>query len=153
MNPSVRMIGDTIDGDVLIAAAPDRVFEALISPVELMQWWGSSESYVIVSAEVDRREGGSWIIEAEDVGGRTFSINAIISRFDPPCELHLNWSTSWAPDNISSVEISLASEGDGTRLRLCHRGLGGSGTAGRDTHYWAWRSILGWAQTNLPQLA
>jgi len=149
MIPSVRLVADTIEGEVLIRATPDRVFDALTSPPELMRWWGSRDTYSIISATVDQREGGSWTIEARDVGGHEFSIDATIVRIERPNLLELHWSTSWSPSEESCVEFRLTPESSGTRLSLRHSGLGGAGTAGRDTHLWAWRSILKWAQSKL----
>ncbi len=150
MTTSVTIIGGVIEGEVLIHTVAERVFHALTAAEELMRWWGSKETYEIRRCEVDLREGGVWSLEAQDVGGRPFSISARILRLDPPHLLELSWATSWAPDDRSVVELSLTPEGEAaTRLRVRHSGLRGGGTAGRDTHYWAWRSILDWAEQSL----
>ena len=37
---NVELSGSSMVGDIIIEAAPEVVFEALVSPGELEQWWG-----------------------------------------------------------------------------------------------------------------
>lgn len=60
--------GDAVIGEILIAAPPERIFEALTDPTQLMQWWGQ-QGYVPFEAlehgpsrrrRVARRSRNAW---------------------------------------------------------------------------------------------
>ncbi len=43
-----------------IAAPPDRVFEALVDPGQILQWWGQVGVYRCTKFASDLRRGGQW---------------------------------------------------------------------------------------------
>jgi len=42
MSANVRIVDESIVGEVEVAAPPERVFAGLTDPAELAVWWGSS---------------------------------------------------------------------------------------------------------------
>lgn len=99
-----------------IAASPETVFRFLVDPLRMTRWLG-------VAAEIDPRPGGSIRI---DVNGRDVVVGEIVA-IDPPRRIVFTWGwereDSATPPGSTTVEIRLEPDGDGTRLRLEHRGL------------------------------
>jgi len=51
---------DEIVSEIRIAAPPERVFEALVDPSQVVQWWGQQGIYRCTQYESDLRVGGRW---------------------------------------------------------------------------------------------
>ena len=115
--------------EVEIAAPPERVFQALTQPDQLMRWWTSD----ICKAELwefDARPGGRWssrmrsdtlVINDTNV----FEANGEILEFDPPRVLVYTWITNWFPPATpqSVVRWELTASGRGTKVKMTHSGL------------------------------
>jgi uncharacterized protein YndB with AHSA1/START domain len=50
---------DSVVSEIHIAVPPDRVFQALIDPKQVMQWW-TSEICQIESFAIEPKKGGRW---------------------------------------------------------------------------------------------
>ena len=50
---------DSIVCEIHVAAPPERVFEALIDPKQVMQWW-TSETCAIENFAIEPKRGGRW---------------------------------------------------------------------------------------------
>jgi uncharacterized protein YndB with AHSA1/START domain len=59
---------DSIQAEVLIAAPPERVFQALVEPQQVVQWWGQAGIYHCTEFSSDLRVGGKW--RGAGVGGQ-----------------------------------------------------------------------------------
>ena len=57
---------DAIVTEIEIAAPPERVFQALTDPSQLMLWWAASPAGALW--EMDARPGGKWRYELADPG-------------------------------------------------------------------------------------
>jgi uncharacterized protein YndB with AHSA1/START domain len=109
MNPD-GTVQRTDDGRYLIsfkrrlAHPPDRVWDALTKPEELIAWWGD--------ADVDLREGGHfklrWLNTDEE--GNRVEMHATIAKLDPGRLLLLDG------DVHGLLRWELAPDGDGTLL-------------------------------------
>jgi uncharacterized protein YndB with AHSA1/START domain len=102
--------GRTIEKELKIGAAPERVFAALTDSAELERWF-------VTAARSDPTPGGAlWLFwEGEgDVEGRYLIV-------EPPKRIVYEWY-----DKIGTTRVSLdlSPEGDGTRLRLVEVGFG-----------------------------
>jgi uncharacterized protein YndB with AHSA1/START domain len=102
--------GRTIEKELVIRAAPDRVFRALTDAGELERWF-------VTAARSEPTPGGSlWFSwEGEgDVEGRYLVV-------EPPTRIVYEWY-----DKIGTTRVSLdlTPEGGGTRLRLVEVGFG-----------------------------
>ncbi len=50
---------DAVVSEIHIAAPPDRVFQALIDPKQVMSWWTSPDCQIAGFA-LEPRRGGKW---------------------------------------------------------------------------------------------
>lgn len=122
--------------EVRIAASPDEVFGYFTDADKLVVWKAAR-------AEVDARPGGVFRM---DVTGRGDVARGRYVEIDPPCRVVFTWE--WEQDAAtqstrSVVEVTLSPDGDGTLLRLVHRGVPQEIRRG---------SAAGWAHY-LPRLA
>ena len=79
---------DSIVCEIEIAAPPERVFQALIDPKQVMQWW-TSEECRIESFEFEPRRGGRWRYDTRQSnlninGVSKFHCEGEVLEYDPP---------------------------------------------------------------------
>jgi uncharacterized protein YndB with AHSA1/START domain len=128
--------GVSVERVVEIAASPESVWSYLVDPVRALRWWGRTISF-------DLRPGGALRVEV--------TIGSVASgafvEINPPRRLvyTFGWELGGAgpelvPPGSSTVEIDLLPAGDGTRLRLVHRGLPVAHVA--DAHAEGWDHYL-----------
>jgi uncharacterized protein YndB with AHSA1/START domain len=105
--------------DRLVAAAPDRVWDAWTTERGLAGWWW--RHWPDTTYEVDLRIGGAYRIAAADHG---IAVHGAYETIDPPRTLAFSWV--WAEDGVDGpmerVEVTFAAEGDGTRVSVLHTG-------------------------------
>ena len=103
--------------EVRIAASPEAVFPYFTDAGKLVVWKA-------VRAELDARPGGVFRM---DVTGRGDVARGQYVEIDPPRRVVFTWE--WedqgaaTPPARSVVEVTLSPDGDGTLLRLVHRGV------------------------------
>ena len=104
---------DALEGDqtrshiaeVAVAATPEAVFDALITPSAVRQWWSASR--VIVTPEV----GGLWVATwGEDEDRPDYVSAAPIERIDPPRNLRLGTSRYVSRDGPLPFEADMRIE-------------------------------------------
>lgn len=106
---------------VLIPAGPEEVWDALVDPTRLEDWFA------------DEVEGGELMPESEVV----FRWNdgcervGVVEEVDAPRRLTFRWAEIGGEQ--SSVEFELGEEGAGTRVTVVETGLTGRSAAGRTT--------------------
>jgi uncharacterized protein YndB with AHSA1/START domain len=84
---------DAVQLEIQIATPPDRVFQALTDPRQLLQWWGQKGMYRGTSWTTDVRPGGQWRSEGvSDTDGSTFNVSGEYLEVDPPGTLAYTWS-------------------------------------------------------------
>ncbi len=107
-----QMSGRTIEKDLLIHAAPERVFRALTEKADLEAWF-------VKEATIDLRVGGALRLfwDPESVEGTFLEV-------DPPHRVVFTWDERPAIAGITTSAFTLTAEGDGTRLHLVHSGFG-----------------------------
>ena len=102
--------------EVRIAAPPADVFPFFTDPSKMIVWKA-------VEATLDPRPGGIFRI---DVTGRDVALGEYV-EIDPPRRVvfTFGWEaeSSPAPPGSTTVEVTLVPDGDGTLLRLVHRGV------------------------------
>lgn len=120
---------DAVVCEIYIAAPPERVFQALIDPKQVMQWW-TSEQCQIESFSIDPRRGGRWTYDTANSkmnvnGVSKFHCEGEVLEFDPPRVLAYSWIANWheVPGQHTVVRWELTPEGKGTRARVTHSGL------------------------------
>ncbi|MEX1157812.1 MAG: SRPBCC domain-containing protein, partial [Thermomicrobiales bacterium] len=105
-----------IEREIQIMARPETVFAYLTDPAKLVAWMGKQ-------ATLDARPGGAFRLRYDE--GHVASGEYVEVVPNERVVLTWGWEAEGAatPPGASSVEITLTPDGDGTRLRLVHRGL------------------------------
>lgn len=133
----------TIASEIVIDAPAARVFAALTEPQQIVQWWGSDDSYRTTAVEIDLRVGGSIRYVARGSQGNEMTIAGTFLEVDPPTRLAYTWNPSWEdgiPETIVRFELS---ERDGsTLLRLQHSGFVAADTS--EEHDEGWALVFAW---------
>lgn len=120
-----------LDRDVFIRARREAVFRHFTETPRWAAWWGEGSS-------IDARAGGRVVIRypnAVEAGGEVLEVS-------PPAKLVFTFGYASGlpiPIGASRVTITLAPEGDGTRLRLHHE-FADAGV--RESHVQGWRYQL-----------
>ena len=134
---------DAIVSEITIAAPPERVFQALIDPKQVMQWW-TSEQCPIEAFSLAAKVGGRWMYDTQqttmNVNGQTkFHCAGEVLEYDPPRALAYTWIANWHDDKTrrTSVRWELTPQGSGTRLKVTHSGLAQE-TASRKDYSSGW---------------
>ena len=103
----------TYERTLSIDASPETVWGFLVDPEKLMRWKG-------IDAELDPRPGGIYrcvVIPGHIARGEFVEV-------DEPNRLVFTWGWDGndnVPPGSSTIEIELASDGDGTSLRFVHQ--------------------------------
>lgn len=107
---------DVVERQIRIAAQPEVVFSFFTDPVKMVQWKG-------MDAALDPRPGGIYRV---NVTGRDIAVGTY-TEITPFTRIVFTWGweNSPIPPGSTTVEVDLTPDGDGTLLRLRHRGLAG----------------------------
>jgi uncharacterized protein YndB with AHSA1/START domain len=111
-----------------IDASPETVWEFLVDPEKLMRWKG-------INADLETQPGG--IFRCEVIPGHIARGEYV--EIDKPNKLVFTWGWDGSedvPPGSSTIEIELASAGDGTRLRFVHKDLPNSEAIASHAHGW-----------------
>ncbi|HEY7630767.1 MAG TPA: SRPBCC family protein [Thermoleophilaceae bacterium] len=99
-----------------LAHSPERVWEAITDPEQVIRWWGE------LSANL--RQGGDFTLRwlNEDEEGRSSGWRGTLTEYDPPRVLETTglWgsmSEAWGENN-ATLRFELTPDGDGTVLRF-----------------------------------
>lgn len=105
-----------LEREIRIAARPEIVFSFFVDPAKMARWKG-------LRATLDPRPGGVYRVE---INGRDVARGEYL-EVTPHSHLVFTWGwegeNSPLPPGASTVEVSLAPDGDGTIVRLRHLGL------------------------------
>ncbi len=118
--------------EIVIDARPETVYPFLIDPAKHLQWMGTE-------AELDPKPGGTYRVL---VGGEHFGVGEFVEVV--PNE-RVVFTFGWdAPDHpipagSTTVTITLAPEGEKTRVQLVHSGLPADA---RNDHNTGWTHFL-----------
>ena len=121
---------DVVEREVRIAARPETIFPFFIDPVKMIQWKG-------MEAFLDPRPGGIYRV---NVTGRDIAAGTYI-EITPYTRVVFTWGWENGPiaPGSTTVEVDLIPDGDGTVVRLRHRGLVG---AAQGEHAAGWEHFL-----------
>jgi uncharacterized protein YndB with AHSA1/START domain len=116
-----------------IAATPETVFAFFVDPDKMVRWMGSR-------AEVDPRPGGTYALDINAQARARGEYLEVVPHS------RIVFTFGWegdqtVPPGSSTVEVTLTPDGDGTHVRLIHRGLMTSDT--REQHRHGWQLYLG----------
>lgn len=129
---------DAVVSEIDIAVPADRVFEALVDPKQVMQWW-SNEKCTIEGFTFEAKAGGRWTY---DTVSRRLNVNGVtkfhcegeVLEYDPPRTLAYTWLANWHDDKQrrTVVRWELTPHANGTRVKVTHSGLLREPTARKD---------------------
>jgi uncharacterized protein YndB with AHSA1/START domain len=123
---------DSVVSEIRVAARPRTVFAYFVDPDKLVRWIGTW-------VEIQPRPGGSLAI---DMNPHTRARGEYLEVV-PYSRVVFSWG--WLddenlPPGSSTVEVTLTPDGDGTHVRLVHRGLLTADI--REQHRMGWQLYL-----------
>jgi uncharacterized protein YndB with AHSA1/START domain len=140
--PTSPSTSDTLVNEIHIAAPPERVFQALTDPQQVMQWWGQEGIFRCTQFESDLRAGGKWRNAGTSGDGSAFEAHGEYLEVVPPRLLVMTWVASWTGDVQTTVRWELEPAGQGTLVRIRHSGLSARPDLAKS--YSGWPRLLGW---------
>lgn len=135
----------------MIQAGRERVFAALSTPSELLQWWTDPSLCEAVDWELDLRPGGAWRSRWRWTSdGSEFELGGEVLSVDAPRLLIVSWRDErYAEYPPTTVRYELESIGDATLVRITHSGFD---HVRSDFHDYSggWSSVLSKLHRHLP---
>jgi uncharacterized protein YndB with AHSA1/START domain len=142
---NVELAGGSIAGDIIIEAPPEAVFESLVTPEELEQWWGQDGMYRTHDWKIDLRPGGERSCLATGPTGAVMTVRGVHLEVDPPHTLSHTWNPSWETDlPETTVRYTLTAVPEGTLLHIEHTGFDAAHLKSQEGHREGWLRVLGW---------
>ncbi len=135
---------DEVVAEIMIAAPPERIFQALTDSAQVPKWWGQKGVYRCTKFEADLRIGGKWRSSGIDGQGQNFEVSGSYLEIDPPRLLVSTWMATWTGDVQTTVCWQLTSVAGGTLVKLTHSGLSAHPELAQS--YRGWPRMLGWLQ-------
>jgi uncharacterized protein YndB with AHSA1/START domain len=133
---------DAIVEEITIKASADRIFDALIDPVQRVRWWGLKGRFETTDAQSDPRPGGRWMMRGIGMGGKPFCVAGEYRIVERPRVLAFTWLPDWDENATETlVRFDLTEQSGVTTLRLTHAGF--ASEASRQRHQ-GWPQILSW---------
>jgi uncharacterized protein YndB with AHSA1/START domain len=154
---TARALADLGVGVVLatveIGVPAARVYRALTDPRELMQWWGSPETYRAHRWEADFRVGGRWLVEGKGADGKPYSVSGRFLEIEPPRRLVQTWQHDWDAEHPETkLTYTLDDVPQGTRVTVRHEGFLARSDA-CNSHAKGWECVLAWLESHLENVA
>ena len=125
------MAAEPVGASIHVRAEPERVFAYFTEPEAMVRWMGDY-------ALLDATPGGEFAVDINGV-----PVRGRYLEVEPPRRLLISWGHAGSehlPPGASTVEVLLTAVGDGTEVRVVHRGLPEPDAAG---HARGWRHFLG----------
>jgi len=123
-------------------ASPERLFRAVSTQSELLQWWGP-EGLHIPEGDLDFTRPGPWYSRMQGNEAQKFKVSGQVTHVDAPHSVGFTWA--WHDDQDrrgveSHVTFTVIARGSGSRLIIDHRYLDDSEQSAR--HEAGWISSL-----------
>jgi uncharacterized protein YndB with AHSA1/START domain len=115
-----------------VAATPEHVFAFFVDPHKMVRWMGSR-------AQADARPGGAYAVDINAQARARGEFVEVVPH------TRVVFTFGWegdltVPPGSSMVEVTLTPDGDGTHVRLVHRGL--MTAEMREQHRHGWQLYL-----------
>jgi uncharacterized protein YndB with AHSA1/START domain len=136
-----------IVAEIQITAPPERVFQALVDPSQVVRWWGRAGIYRCTKFESDLRVGGRWQSIGVNGNERPFEIVGEYLEIDPPRLLYSTWRATWTGDTVTRIRWELEPMKGGTLVRIRHSGFAAHPELAQA--YRGWPRMLTWLQALL----
>jgi uncharacterized protein YndB with AHSA1/START domain len=122
--------------------SPERLFTAVSSQSDLLQWWGP-EGMHVPQGDLDFTRTGPWFSVMHNGEGRQFKVSGQVTHVKPPNSVGFTWAWHDEQDRRgaeSHVTFTVMATDNGSRLTLDHRDLDDSEQSAR--HEDGWQSSL-----------
>jgi len=124
--------------DRVIAAAPEKVFNAWLNPALLGKFMRPGPDMDEARCSTDAREGGTYEIIMK-AGDQEIPHKGTYKKIDPHSQIIFTWESAFSPAE-SEVTLDIRPEGDGSHITLTHVTFYNEET--RDNHQGGWAQIL-----------
>ncbi len=140
MKQDTAMHDNVLRVERLIAATPDKVFDAWALPELLVKWWGP-DGFDIPKCAMDVRPGGNWRTTMRSPTGSLHTVSGVYRTIERPRRLVFTWG--WDQDDGSrgletEVTVTFEPAPGGTRLKLLQQTF--QEKEQRDKHGQGWTS-------------
>lgn len=102
---------------------PQRVWQAWTDPAWVSRWFGSNAGGRVLSAQLDVRPGGQFVVTFVDADGTEHTCSGRYVEVDRDRRLQFTWQWKSEPGVQTLVTVALAPEGTGTRMSFEHSRL------------------------------
>jgi uncharacterized protein YndB with AHSA1/START domain len=99
---------DELISEIHISAPPERIFQALVDPQQVVKWWGQEGIYRCTEFAADLRVGGKWRSSGVLPHGGKFEVKGEFVEVDPPRVLAYTWTASWTGEAETTVRWELS---------------------------------------------
>ena len=132
-----------------IEAPREEVFDALVDPTSVMEWWADEgDGYSCTAFEADAREGGRWWSEhrPRNGDGPLCVLAGVYTTVERPSRLAFTWvyerfTAEYESQPATQVTIDLSETAGVTRVTLEHSGFA-AGSKHAEGHRGGWRQAL-----------
>jgi uncharacterized protein YndB with AHSA1/START domain len=125
----------------VVQAPTQRVFEAMIEPEQVAEWWGP-DGFTCPEVTLDLRVGGAYRIAMQPPDGELFHLTGTYIAVEPPS--HLAYTFRWEPpdpdDRENVARIALRDRDGATEVALTHGPF--ATEARRELHEAGWTDTL-----------
>ena len=104
-----------VERSIWIAAPIERVWQAVVDPAQLEQWFSPGTAWESTGLE----PGGRLFVRDQETGGELYA--QVVERVDPPHELVMRAEAA-SDGAYEATGYRLQAEDGGTRLTITHRG-------------------------------
>jgi ketosteroid isomerase-like protein/uncharacterized protein YndB with AHSA1/START domain len=122
-----------------IAAPPERIYEAWLSPAQVAQWW-SPDDGPVTSVDIDARVGGVFRVTFLGLDGSEHISEGVFRTLQPYSEIAFSMKSMSDPNITTDVTAMFRATDHGTELTVTQRRF--VSTADRDFHAEGWNSAL-----------
>ena len=133
------MVPDRIDTEIVIDAPPEVVWAVVTEPRHVARWFSDE-------VEIDLRPGGAIVLTWHGHGVHRGWVEVV----DPPRAFSFRWTSRLGAEpgegTTTLVEMTLAPEGGGTRLRVAESGFAALAWPDEERARHAGENTAGWAR-------
>ena len=104
-------------------APPSQVWRAWTDRTWVSRWFGSNAGGRVLEAQLDVRPGGRFSVTFSDADGTEHTSHGEYVDVQPLNKLSFTWEWKSEPGVQTLVTVTLAPEGNGTRMRFEHSRL------------------------------
>lgn len=118
-----NMSYDRLIQEITIKAPAARIFDAVTSPKELVEWWGVAGKFQVTKMESDLRPGGKWRMYLTTGNGTETTVAGEYREIDRPWLLSFTWIREQEDWPETLVRWDLEEKNGMTTVRVTHSGF------------------------------